>query len=126
MHLPRCAEENTSIRRVRIRVPLQERYLTSHSYLLDLEARVKAYETEEEGRKGAASEPVDAESNTPRSSSSKSFSSSFQPTGSEIKKDDIDKNPLIEGTAQLVLSPEGEQRTYLWPLDHTSIVLTRV
>lgn len=88
----------------------QKRNLTSYSYLLDLEARIKAYESERDGPKPTQSEVVDADSSTPQSSTPQSLSSSFEPLGSETGKDDIDKNPLIEGTAQLVLNPEGEQR----------------
>ena len=88
----------------------QKRNLTIYSYLLDLEARIKAYESERDVLKLAQSEVVDADSSTPQSSTSQSLSSSFEPLGSETGKDDIDKNPLIEGTAQLVLNPEGEQR----------------
>jgi hypothetical protein len=40
------------------------------------------------------------------------MSSSIRPSDSETGRDDIDKNPLIEGTAQLVLNPEGERRKY--------------
>jgi hypothetical protein len=77
---------------------------------LDLEAKVKAYENERDGLKGTPSDFVDREGSTPQSSTPQSMSSSIRPSASETGRDDIDKNPLIEGTAQLVLNPEGEQR----------------
>jgi proline utilization trans-activator len=82
--------------------------LTVCSYVLDLEARVKAYENERDGVQNM----VDREGSTPQSSTPQSMSSSIRPSDSETGRDDIDKNPLIEGTAQLVLNPEGERRKY--------------
>ena len=54
----------------------------------------------------AKSEVADAENATPESSASLQLKTSS--LGQE--KEDIDNNPLIEGTAQLVLSPEGGRR----------------
>lgn len=89
-----------------------EEFLTGDSYVLDLEAKVKAYENERDGFRGSPSDIVDRQGSTPQSSTPQSMSSSFRPSDSETAKNDIDKNPLIEGTAQLVLNPEGEQREH--------------
>lgn len=85
--------------------------LNFHSYLLDLEARVKAYESKAEESSvtpnsvAATSEILDTEKVIPE------FSAPLQLTTShDTDKDDIDKNPLIEGTAHLMLSPGGGER----------------
>lgn len=85
--------------------------LNFSSYLLDLEARIKAYETKAEESSvtpssvAATSEILDAENVIPESSAPLQLTTSL-----DSGKDDIDKNPLIEGTAHLVLSPGGGER----------------
>jgi proline utilization trans-activator len=85
--------------------------LNFNSYLLDLEARIKAYETKAEEASvtpssvAATSEILDAESVAAESSAPLQLTISR-----DTDKDDIDKNPLIEGTAHLVLSPGGGER----------------
>jgi hypothetical protein len=82
------------------------------SYLLELEARIKAYESEREelsvtaGSVSTASEATNVESTIHEDPASRHISSS----GFEEGQGDIHKNPLIEGAAHLVLSPEGERR----------------
>lgn len=85
--------------------------LNFNSYLLDLEARVRAYESKAEESSvtpssvTATSEILDAENAIAE------FSTPLQLTTSlDTENDDIDKNPLIEGTAHLVLSPGGGER----------------
>lgn len=70
--------------------------------MLELEARVKAYESEQE-LLFAMAESAIAENETPQSPGSPA--ASFE-TGSE----EIDENPLILKTARLVVSPEGQER----------------
>jgi hypothetical protein len=53
----------------------------------------------------ATSEILDAENVMPESSAPLQLTTSL-----DSGKDDIDKNPLIEGTAHLVLSPGGGER----------------
>jgi len=86
--------------------------LNFHSYLLDLEARIKTYESEREecaataGPVTATSEILDAEN----AISEPSDSLQLTALSPKAEKEDIDKNPLIEETAHLVLSPEGGER----------------
>ena len=85
--------------------------LSSSRYLLDLEARIKAYEAKAEESSvtpssvAATSEKLDAENATPESSAPLQLTTSL-----DTDKDDIDNNPLIEGTAHLMLSPGGGER----------------
>lgn len=85
--------------------------LNFNSYLLDLEARVRAYESKADESSvtpssvTATSEILDAENAIAESSAPLQLTTSL-----DTNKDDIDKNPLIEGTAHLVLSPGGGER----------------
>ncbi|KFX87264.1 hypothetical protein V490_08384 [Pseudogymnoascus sp. VKM F-3557] len=102
----------------------QKKVLVSEGYLLDLEARIKAYETKAEESSvtpssvAATSDILDAENVIPESSAPLQLTTSLDPG-----KDDIDKNPLIEGTAHLVLSPGGGERQYLGDSSSTSLGL---
>lgn len=86
--------------------------LNSCSYLFELEARIRAYENEREessvnaGSVTAASEGQDTENASPGSLNSRYHAASSV----GLDTDDIDNNPLIEGTARLELSPEGDRR----------------
>lgn len=85
--------------------------LNFNSYLLELEARIKAYESKAEESSvtpssvAATSDILDDENVLPESSAPVQLTTKL-----DADKDDIDKNPLIEGTAHLVLSPGGGER----------------
>ncbi|KFY40584.1 hypothetical protein V494_03435 [Pseudogymnoascus sp. VKM F-4513 (FW-928)] len=102
----------------------QKKVLVSEGYLLDLESRVKAYETKAEessvtpSSAAGTSEILDAEKPIPETSAPLQLTTSL-----DNNKDDIDKNPLIEGTAHLVLSPGGGERQYLGDSSSTSLGL---
>lgn len=82
--------------------------LTSCSYLVDLEARIKAYEKDAE-HEGSINQAL---SEAARSYDGPSAGSGDLPSPSVDKdKDDIDDNPLTEKIAHLVLSPEGDKRS---------------
>lgn len=85
--------------------------LNFNSYLLELEARIKAYESKAEESSvtpssvATTSDILDDENVLPESSAPVQLTTKL-----DADKDDIDKNPLIEGTAHLVLSPGGGER----------------
>lgn len=116
LHLPKLAEKGLSLGRVSkclyLRVRWSSVILNCHSYLLDLEARIKAYESEREacsvsaGSVTAALEVLDAEN----AISEPSDSLQLPILSLNAEKEDIDENPLIEETTHLVLSPEGGER----------------
>ncbi|KAH8803507.1 C6 transcription factor [Xylogone sp. PMI_703] len=92
--------------------PVQEKkVLISEDYLHELEARAFAHERGREFSKDKAAQ-----------SSSQPPSLPVREPNFETENDDIDENPLIEETAHLVFSQEGEQQ-YLGESSSTSLGL---
>ncbi|OBT83386.1 hypothetical protein VE02_08371 [Pseudogymnoascus sp. 03VT05] len=115
LYLPKLAEEGPSLGSVGVYVsiPWPSAMLKFNSYLLDLEVQVKGYEIKAEESSvtlscvTATSEILDAKNVIPESSAPLQHT-----TGLNSGKDDINKNPLIERAAHLVLSPGGGERPF--------------
>ncbi len=98
---------------------MQMQTVTFCSYVLDLEARVNAYEKDQshEASRTCPPQRLDIEANTiPQPS----HSSQLPSPSSGSDADDLDDNPHTEDMAQLVKSPEGQRRRPLFLFSKTA------